>query len=381
MGKLFLNKKTTNETNFTIEKQNEGIEKMYECVNNQSGSIINNSCNFSMSMLGNLRNNTFLNNTNNENIADKAIMSNKPNNNGSSGMSFKIDDILNLKNVSNIGQELNASLKNEEKAVERDLIVQERMYINLNNKPVSVSNNNLTSDNRINDERYSALSSSSSSSSSFCSPIPSASKVFQNQMSIENFMTDFPKTFANANDFFLNHVNKFSLPLVANNPLNSFFALTQSQLHSNYQKFFENNQTTPFSNDYSLLMNRLTARQPPPPLHTSYINETMQSNKNDSCSNSSNSSKTQVSKNEETANKLNLVNELAKQINALDEKNKKEKEKHSVDKDKILNKKYKKKLQNFIKKKEKNNDCASCAGNCQDLACCRSFFNVIYKFY
>jgi hypothetical protein len=29
MGKLFLNKKTTNEPNFTIEKQNDRIEKVF----------------------------------------------------------------------------------------------------------------------------------------------------------------------------------------------------------------------------------------------------------------------------------------------------------------------------------------------------------------
>jgi hypothetical protein len=367
MGKLFLNKKTNSETQITIDKQNDRIEKIYDCINNQSG-LINNSINFpmSMSILGNLRTNSYLNN---ENIADKAITPNKSNNIGSSGMSFKIDDILNLKNVSNITQKLNGSYKDEDKTLEKDLKINEKIHGNLNNK-LALTNTNVTCDNRVNDERHTALSSSSSSSSSFCSPVPSTSKVFQNQMNIENFMSDFPHNLANANEFFFNNVNKFSLPMVANNPLNPFFALTQSQLQSNYHTFFENNQTTQFANDYSLLINRLTNRQPPPALHTSYLNEQMQK-KNESCSNSSNQIKVDVSKNDETTNKLNLVNELSKQINALDEKTKKEKEKSHIDKERIINKKYKKKLHNYMRKKEKNDECSGCAGNCPDLACCK----------
>jgi hypothetical protein len=325
-----------------------------------------------MSILSNLRTNTFLNN---ENIADKAIISNKLNNIGSSGMSFKIDDILNLKNVSNISQQLNGSIKNEDKNLDKDLIINEKMLGNTNNNLV-LSNNTLTFDNRVNEERCPALSSSSSSSSSFCSPIPStSSKVFQNQMNIENFMTDFPQNLANANEFFLNHVNKFSLPLVASNPINPFFALTHSQLQSNYQKFFESNQTPAFGNDYSLLMNRLAAKQPTS-LNASYLNEPL---KNESYLNSSSLTKTEISKNDETANTLNLVNELSKQINAFDEKTKKEKDKNPIDKDKLLHKKYKKKLRHFIKKKVKNNECASCAGNCPDLACCMYFFQIRIK--
>ena len=279
-----------------------------------------------------------------------------------SSSSFKIDDILssssNLMPANN--KKLNTLNLNDLKQGKNQIEI-ENYYSNM----------------MKNTDKYSTNSSasSSSSSSSYCSPISSASSAsYQNPINIENLI-GIQASMPNPNEFLLNQVNNFTLSSFVNNPY-----------MANYQKLFENSQSSALNTNYAAIMEQLALQhqnklQFQQQNQNNYAFDLLKSfNNKELASPLAQTANKQVnvecedngSNEDETKQKLNMINELAKKIDAFSEVSTKVKDKSGKSTSQI-----KKKLKNKLKNKKRERDSGDECG-CSDLACCK--FDIFLNF-
>jgi hypothetical protein len=235
--------------------------------------------------------------------------------------SFKIEDILNTNSISKLYAKQNNAIF-------------EQQMINKSKSSMSSS------------------SSTSSSSSSYCSPISSISSPYSQQPS-----SLVPRQSCSSNESIL---NQFSINPLLNNPFINIANNNQNYYLNSIQTVNETDGCS-FRDFSSALIGQINAQRQSL-FSIDFLNSsaiTNNSMKNDHY--------------ETTANKISMIDELAKQIDSLSESSKAqkkqfiEKKKHKQD----SSKNSADDIKDECKKKKEKRIQFSCSGNCSDLACCK----------